>query len=87
MYIKTMLFLQLYLSFHLDSLHRYPDSPHFSYFHPDSPHSHADFPHPHSHPIPCIPTPILRIPLILFSNSPFWLLQIAYLIVLQVKDL
>ena len=73
----SMLFLPLYLSFHLDSLHRHPDSPHFLYFHPDSPHSHADSPHPHPHPIPHIPTLILRISLIPFSNSPFCLLQIA----------
>ena len=41
-------FLSLYLSFHFDSQHRHPDSPHFSHFHPDSPHSHADSPNPHS---------------------------------------
>ena len=71
------LFLPLYLSFYLKSLHRHPDSPHLLYFHPHFPHSHADSPHLHSHPIPCIPTLILRISLIPFSNSPFWLLQIA----------
>ena len=48
-------FLLLYLSFHFDSQHRHPDSPHFSHFHPDSPHSHADSPNPHSLPIPRIP--------------------------------
>ena len=52
------------------SLHRHPDSPHFSHFHLDSPNSHADSPHPHSHPIPRIPTAILSISLILFPNSP-----------------
>ena len=49
-----MLFLPLYLSFHLDSLHRQPDSPHFSYFYPDSLYSHADSSHLHSHTIPRI---------------------------------
>ena len=66
-----LLFLPLYLSFYLDSLHQHPDSPHFSYFHPDSPHSHAESPLPHFHPIPHISTLILRISLISFSNSPF----------------
>ena len=37
-----MSFLPLYLSFHLHSLHRYHDSPHFLYFHPDSHHCHAN---------------------------------------------
>ena len=79
----SMLFLPLYLSFYLDSLHRYPDSPHFSYFHPDSPHSHADSPHPHSHPIPRIPTLILRksphfilkFPILAFTNTLLSLYQ------------
>ena len=65
-----MLFQPLYLSFHLDSLHRNHDSPHFSHFHADSLHTH-------SNPILRISTLIHRISLILFSNSPFWLLQIA----------
>ena len=64
-------FLPIYLGFHLDSLRRHPDSP-------DSLHSHADSPHPHSHPIPRIPTLILHISLIPFPNSLFWVLQIAY---------
>ena len=49
---------------------------HFSYFHPDSSHSHVDSPHPHSHLIPLFPTLIVLMSLILFPNSPFWLLQI-----------
>ena len=66
----SMPFLPLYLSFHIDSLHRYPDSPHFSHFHPDSSHSHADSSHSHSSPIPHIPALILRISLNPFPNSP-----------------
>ena len=31
------------LTFYLNSLHRYHDSPHFLLFHPVSSHSHADF--------------------------------------------
>ena len=53
----SMLFLSLYLSFHLDSLHPNPDFPRFSHFHPHSPHSFFDsrtrisVPHfPHSVP-------------------------------------
>ena len=65
-----MLFQPLYLSFHLDSLHRNHDSPHFSHFHADSLRTH-------SNPILRISTLIHHISLILFSNSPFWLLQIA----------
>ena len=38
-------------------------------------YSHADS--PHFHPIPRILTLILRILLILFSNFPFWVLQIT----------
>ena len=34
----SVLFLPLYLSFHLDCLHCHRDSQHFLYFHPDSPH-------------------------------------------------
>ena len=70
----SMLFLLLYLNF---TLHRHPDSPHFSHFFSDSPHSHVDSLHPHSQPIPRIPTLTFHIFLIPFSNSSFWLLQIA----------
>ena len=57
--------------------------------HPDSTHSHPDSPHSHPHPripirITCIPTPIYCIPILIprisfiqFSDSTFWLLQIA----------
>ena len=34
-YCFPISFLLLYLSFHLDSLHRHPDFPHFSHCHPD----------------------------------------------------
>ena len=34
-YGRPILFLLLYLSFHLDSLHRHPDFPHFSHFYQD----------------------------------------------------
>ena len=40
----SLSFLLLYLSFNFDSLHRHPDSPHFSHFNPDSKHSHAESP-------------------------------------------
>ena len=50
----SMLFLPLYLSFHLDSPHRHPDSPHFSYFHPDSPNS---------------PYSVLQFPILAFTDS------------------
>ena len=50
-----------------------PDSTHFLYFALDSLHSHTDSSHLHSHLIPRIPTPNIRIFLIPFSNSPFWL--------------
>ena len=82
-------FLLLYLSFHLESLHFYPYSPHFHpdflnslNFHPDCLHFHPDSPHhqaesPHFHHIPRISTIILGIPLILFLNSPFQLLQVT----------
>ena len=68
----------LYLSFHLDSLHRHPDSHHFLCFHPDSPQSHADSPHPHSHSIPRIfPIPysphfchsVLQFTILAFTDS------------------
>ena len=70
----SMSFLPLYLNFHLDFLHRHPDSPHFAYFYPDSLHSLADSPHPHSHPLLTLPP--------LFSGFPwfrflFWPLQRA----------
>ena len=74
----SMLFLPLYFSFHLDTLHRHPDSPFFLHFHLDSPHSRADSLHLHSHPIARIPTLILRISCIPFSNYQFWLLQIPW---------
>ena len=54
---------------HFDSLNRHPDSPHFFYFNPDSLHFRS---------ISCIPTLILRIPLILFPNSLFQLLQMPW---------
>ena len=44
-------FLPLYLSFHLDSLHRHPDSPQFLHFDSDSLHFHANALRSHSHPI------------------------------------
>ena len=47
----SMIFLPLYLSFHLHSLHRHPDSPHFLHFHPDSRHCHANSLDSHFHPI------------------------------------
>ena len=71
-------------SSHPDSPHSHPDSPHF---HPYSPHSHPDFSHshpdsPHSHPYSphsyLIPR-ISIIPFISFPNSPFRLLQIAFI--------
>ena len=71
MAIYSMLLQLLYLIFHLDSLHRNHDSPYFLHFHADSLHTH-------SNPILRISTLIYRISLILFSNSPFWLLQIAF---------
>ena len=64
-----MSFLPLYLSVHLNSLHRQTDSPYFLHFHPDFLHIYIPVDSPHSHPIP-------RIPLILFPNSLFQLLQI-----------
>ena len=48
----------------------------FLHFHLDSPHSRADSLHLHFHPIARIPTLILRISCIPFSNYQFWLLQI-----------
>ena len=72
-----MLFLPLYLSFHLNFLQRYPDSSHFPYFDPDSPHCYTDSPHSHSHLISWILLFIFWNSFILFSNSPFWLLQIV----------
>ena len=56
-----MLFQPLYLSFHLDSLHRNHDSPHFSHFHADSLRTH-------SNPILRISTLIHHISLILFCS-------------------
>ena len=46
-------------------------------FPPRFPHPYADSPHLHFHPIARIPTLILCISFIPFSNSPFWFLQIA----------
>ena len=60
----SMLLLQLYLSFHLGSLHRHSDSPHFLYFHPDSPHSTAIL---HTR----IPIPFLVFPPLLSTFPPF----------------
>ena len=52
-------------------LHHHADSQNFLNSYPHYLHSHADS--LHSHPITCIPTLILCIPLIPFSNSTFWL--------------
>ena len=67
----SMLFLPLYLSFHLDSLQRHSDSQHFLYFHLDFPHFHADSLHPHSHPISHIPTLSLHISVSTFPSPHF----------------
>ena len=54
-----MSFPRLYFSFHLYSLDRHPNFPHFLHFHPDSSHSHTDSPYPNSQLTPRIPTLIL----------------------------
>ena len=66
----SMSFLPLYLSFHLDSLRRHPDSPHFSHFHPDFRISLLNPPHLHIHLILAFPP--------LFSTFPLFRSPIPY---------
>ena len=73
----SILFLPLYLSFHLDSLHHHPDSPHFFLFQPRFPafsrwFSAAAFPSHslHSHPCPLhFPHSVLQFPIMAFTDS------------------
>ena len=68
--------LPLYVSSHLDSLHRHGFPTIFAF-----PRRFSTFPSwfplLHSHPIVCIPSLILPISLTLFPNYPFSILQVA----------
>ena len=59
----------VYLSFHLDSLHRHLDCPHFSYFRPDSLHCHTDSPNPYPHFSHLYsPHSVLQFPILFFTG-------------------